>query len=82
MPTDYELMQAAEAACENAYAPYSGFKVGAALLTGDGNMCGTDRSGKGGIRGLCKIFCHCGNKLKGRTYLSLRHMQAISQRVC
>ena len=38
MPTDYELMQAAEAACENAYAPYSGFKVGAALLTGDGRI--------------------------------------------
>lgn len=38
MPTDYELMSAAEAACENAYAPYSKFRVGAALLAGDGRI--------------------------------------------
>ena len=50
MPTDYELMQAAEAACENAYAPYSGFKVGAALLTGDGRIytgCNVENSSYG-----------------------------------
>lgn len=34
---DYrELYRAADAAKENAYAPFSGFKVGAALLTGSG----------------------------------------------
>ena len=50
MPTDYELMQAAEAACENAYAPYSDFKVGAALLTGDGRIytgCNVENSSYG-----------------------------------
>lgn len=50
MPTDYELMQAASAACENAYAPYSGFKVGAALLTADGRIftgCNVENSSYG-----------------------------------
>ena len=36
--TDLELMRAAEAARENAYAPYSCFHVGAALLTKDGRV--------------------------------------------
>ncbi|MBQ8859375.1 MAG: cytidine deaminase [Clostridia bacterium] len=36
--TDLELMQAAEAARENAYAPYSRFHVGAALLAKDGRV--------------------------------------------
>lgn len=36
--TDLELMQAAEVARKNAYAPYSHFCVGAALLTGDGRV--------------------------------------------
>ncbi len=36
--TDFELMMAAEKARENAYAPYSGFKVGAALLTASGRV--------------------------------------------
>lgn len=35
---DRALMNAAVAARENAYAPYSGFKVGAALLTADGKV--------------------------------------------
>lgn len=37
--TDTELLAAAARAMENAYAPYSGFKVGAALLCADGEVC-------------------------------------------
>jgi cytidine deaminase len=33
-----QLLQAAQEARENAYAPYSNFRVGAALLTGDGHV--------------------------------------------
>lgn len=36
--SDRELMTLAIAARENAYAPYSGFRVGAALLTADGKV--------------------------------------------
>lgn len=36
--TDYELIQIAKQASENAYAPYSEFYVGAALLTEDGQV--------------------------------------------
>ncbi len=36
--TDKELLAAANRAMENAYAPYSGFKVGAALLCTDGTV--------------------------------------------
>lgn len=36
MITDNELISSALSARKNAYAPYSGFKVGAALLTADG----------------------------------------------
>lgn len=36
--TDTELLQKAKEAMENAYAPYSGFKVGAALLCEDGGV--------------------------------------------
>ena len=36
--TDYELLTAAQSARQNAYAPYSGFSVGAALLTADGRV--------------------------------------------
>lgn len=38
MPTDYELIKAAEDMCLRAYAPYSHFNVGAALLTADGRI--------------------------------------------
>ena len=36
--SDQELMQLAEKARKNAYAPYSDFKVGAALLCSDGSI--------------------------------------------
>lgn len=36
--TDRELLNTALIAREGAYAPYSGFSVGAALLTADGNV--------------------------------------------
>lgn len=36
--TDFELIQIAKQAAENAYAPYSDFYVGAALLTKDGQV--------------------------------------------
>ena len=35
-----ELVQIAEAARENAYAPYSGYSVGAAVLSADGSIIG------------------------------------------
>lgn len=38
MVTDEELVAAAREACERAYAPYSGYEVGAALLTRDGTV--------------------------------------------
>ena len=38
MIKDIELYQMAEAARENAYAPFSGFRVGAALLAFDGTV--------------------------------------------
>jgi cytidine deaminase len=38
MVTDEELVAAAREACERAYAPYSGYDVGAALLTRDGTV--------------------------------------------
>lgn len=38
MPSDYELINKAEEACEKAYAPYSEFRVGAALLSSDGRI--------------------------------------------
>lgn len=36
--TDHELLQLAEQAAANSYSPYSGFRVGAALLTADGRV--------------------------------------------
>ncbi|WJZ03339.1 cytidine deaminase [Corynebacterium freiburgense] len=37
-PTDYELIELAHEAAEHAYAPYSQFPVGAALLLDDGRV--------------------------------------------
>ena len=50
MVTDFELIKAAEAACEFAYAPYSEFKVGAAILTSDERVftgCNVENSSYG-----------------------------------
>jgi cytidine deaminase len=38
MVTDEELVAQAREACDRAYAPYSGYDVGAALLTRDGTV--------------------------------------------
>ena len=51
VPTDSELMQTAEDVRERAYAPYSGFHVGAALLTAGGRVftgCNVENSSYGG----------------------------------
>ena len=48
--TDKELLEIAHKAKENAYAPYSGFKVGAALLCTDGTVfsgCNIENSSYG-----------------------------------
>ncbi len=48
--TDKELFEAALAAAENAYVPYSGFHVGAALLAEDGRVftgCNVENSSYG-----------------------------------
>ncbi|GIU92396.1 MAG: cytidine deaminase [Acidimicrobiia bacterium] len=37
-PTDLELVEMARRAAEQAYAPYSGFRVGAAVLTREGDV--------------------------------------------
>ena len=38
MPTDAELLELATEAAERAYTPYSDFRVGAAIVTGDGDV--------------------------------------------
>ncbi len=47
---ELELLKLADKAKENAYAPYSGFQVGAALLTADGEIftgCNVENSSYG-----------------------------------
>ena len=54
---DKELIKAAFNARKNAYAPYSGYKVGAALLTGDGSIvtgCNVENSSYG--------LCNCAER--------------------
>jgi cytidine deaminase len=49
-----ELHEAAQAAMERAYAPYSGFHVGAALLTRDGAIvCGCNVENAAYPSGIC-----------------------------
>ncbi|TDQ28947.1 cytidine deaminase [Zeaxanthinibacter enoshimensis] len=51
---DRELMQAAVLARENAYAPYSGFKVGAAVLLANGEIViGNNQENASYPSGLC-----------------------------
>lgn len=51
---DAELLQLAKAALENAYAPYSGFKVGAAVLLENGHhLTGTNQENAAFPVGLC-----------------------------
>ena len=48
---EQRLIDAAKKARENAHAPYSKFKVGAAILTGDGNIyasCNVENASYGG----------------------------------
>ena len=50
MTTPEELMAAAKVVAANAYAPYSGFRVGAAVLDADGSVtvgCNVENAGYG-----------------------------------
>ena len=40
VPSEDALLEAAWTACKNAYAPYSNFHVGCAILTGSGRTYG------------------------------------------
>lgn len=48
------LLRAARAAWENAYAPYSGYRVGAAILSSDGEIfCGANVENASYPAGIC-----------------------------
>lgn len=52
--TDRELVVAAREIAQKAYAPYSGFKVGAALLMEDGSIvCGNNQENASSPVGIC-----------------------------
>ena len=61
---DEELVKIALRARDNAYAPYSGFSVGAALLTEKGNVysgCNVEAAAFGA--GFCAECCAVGNAI-------------------
>lgn len=52
--TDLQLIEAATQACDLAYAPYSGFRVGAAILLDDGQILkGANQENAAYPSGLC-----------------------------
>ena len=58
--TEKELFMMAQEACHKAYAPFSGFRVGAALLTFDGEVftgANVENSSYGGT--ICAERCAC-----------------------
>ena len=51
---DFKLLETARQICKNAYAPYSNFFVGAAILLDDGTVCvGTNQENAAFPSGLC-----------------------------
>ena len=60
--TDNELVKKAVDALNNSYAPYSGFRVGAALLTADGKtFCGCNIENASYPAGICAERTAVGN---------------------
>jgi cytidine deaminase len=53
-PSDAQLLEKARAVCEEAYAPYSNFKVGAVALLGNGTfVAGTNQENAAFPVGMC-----------------------------
>ena len=74
--SDRELMQSAMKATDGAYAPYSGFRVGAALrLADDSVVCGSNQENIAYPSGLCAertaIFAASAQKPEVRDYTAL-----------
>lgn len=54
LPADHQLLEKATLACKSAYAPYSGFSVGTALLLADGKVIlGNNQENSVYPSGLC-----------------------------
>jgi cytidine deaminase len=72
---DALLMTEAVAACNQAYAPYSGFKVGAALLLDDGTVIkGSNQENAAYPSGLCAervAFFHAGSNFPGKRIIAV-----------
>lgn len=72
---DSMLLDAAMEACQNAYAPYSGFKVGAALLLDDETIIkGSNQENAAYPSGLCAervAFFHAGANYPGRKVIAI-----------